>query len=83
MQITAFIFFVVAGNIPADICQLSDLRCLYLSHNRFNGSKFTRLALSSDSSDCILNEGNIPAELSQLSFLRSLYLNNNLLTGIS
>ena len=75
MQITAFIF---AGNVPAELCQLSDLRLLYLSHNSFNGllylshnsfngCKFTRLAMSSDSSDCNLNEGNIPTELSQLS----------------
>jgi hypothetical protein len=56
MQITAFIF---AGNIPAELCQLSNLRLIYLSH--------TGLAMSSDSSDCNLNEGNIPAELCQLS----------------
>ena len=64
-----------AGNIPAELSQLSSLQRLYLSNNNLSGKRF--IIASSNN----MKLGNIPAELSQLSNLHTLYNNHNKLSG--
>ena len=68
---------VNAGNIPAELCQLSSLKEMLLNNNNLSGKEYVQL--QHDGDDTIA--GIIPAELSLLSTLTALFLNSNNLSG--
>ena len=70
-----------AGNIPAELSQLSRLLVVNISENNLSGKSYDAISDASDGYDT--NAGNIPAELSRLSSLLDLYLENNNLSGKS
>ena len=69
-------WYMNAGNIPAELSQLSSLQWLTLRDNNLSGNQWR-----AGSNDDNMNAGNILAELSQLRSLRMLSLSNNNLSG--
>ncbi len=75
----------LAGDIPAEIGQLSMLRSLHIWHNQLTGQIPVELGQLANLQSLGLGDnqltGEIPSELGQLANLRGLYLYDNQLTG--
>ena len=75
----------LAGSIPAELGNLTNLNRLFLENNRLTGNIPTELSNITNLTwlDLKHNDltGSIPAELANITNLRLIYLNNNRLTG--